>query len=241
MGWALPGPYHAAMPRPPVPRIRSAAGRVVDDAMKRLTRTAAEDHRRLEERVAALEKRADEPPAVPEPEVAPPSIPALRAEGVAEHGLPALGHSLDIEATAARIRMALLGPTPMPERLDTDLGPLLYPSDDEVVTPWVRHHGSWEPETCDLIRRLLPEGGTFIDVGAHVGYLTITAARAVGPKGHGIAIEAAPENFRLLAANLATADVPWVVAIHAAAGDRTGRIDLSLSEDNSGDHRAVAL
>src|SRR5947209_419870 len=225
------------MPTPRRSRLRSAAGRVVDTAGRRLTRASDEQFRQAEDRMAALEKTVadlqegdtDEP------------LGDLLAAGAAVHGRPALGHGLDLDATVARVKAALVTPPPQAERLATDLGPLLYPSRDEVVTPWVRHHGSWEPETCDVIRDLLPVGGTFVDVGAHVGYVSIAAARAVGATGHGIAVEPAPENFALLAANLVSSGIDWVTTIHAAAGATSGMIELSLSEENSGDHRAVAL
>jgi hypothetical protein len=37
--------------------------------------------------------------------------------------------------------------------------------------------GAYEPETQDVILEFLPEGGTFIDVGANIGALAIPIAR----------------------------------------------------------------
>ena len=49
-----------------------------------------------------------------------------------------------------------------------DAGALLLPVDD-VVYPWLVHHRSWEREEAELMSTLVG-GGTFVDVGAHVGY-----------------------------------------------------------------------
>jgi FkbM family methyltransferase len=122
-------------------------------------------------------------------------------------------------------------------RLETELGALLYPADDQVVTPWVAHHGSWEKDECRIWESILQPGMTFIDVGAHVGYLALVGARSVGPTGYGIALEPWPENFRLLCANLIWSGVINVEPIHAAAWRRSGYVHLQPSTENSGDHR----
>jgi FkbM family methyltransferase len=128
---------------------------------------------------------------------------------------------------------------PASVRLDTEVGSLLYPANDEVVTPWVAVHRSWEREETSLLESSLRPGMRFVDVGAHVGYLTFAAARAVGPSGYGIALEPAPANFALLYANLLQAGVTNVEAVNAAAWRRSGYVDLELSTHNSGDHRVV--
>lgn len=125
--------------------------------------------------------------------------------------------------------------------LPTDEGPLWFPRGDQFITPFVRDHGTWEPRECELIRGRLRPGNSFIDVGAHTGYLAIVAANVVGPGGWGLAVEAAPNNFALLRKNLDRAGVKWVQAVHAAAGDVTGGAIVSFSEDNTGDHRAYAI
>src|SRR4051812_9900321 len=51
-----------------------------------------------------------------------------------------------------------------------------------------------EPKTCALYSKLLSTGGTFIDVGAHVGFHSMTARRLVGKTGLVIAIDPQPYN-----------------------------------------------
>ncbi|MDQ6909196.1 MAG: FkbM family methyltransferase [Actinomycetota bacterium] len=124
--------------------------------------------------------------------------------------------------------------------METDVGSLLYPSSDEVITPFVRENGWWEKEESAALRSLLRPGMTFVDVGAHVGYLTLVAAERVGPTGRGLAVEPVPDNFALLQANILWTGTSWVDAIPVAAWNENRRLTITLSADNSGDHRAYA-
>jgi len=59
-----------------------------------------------------------------------------------------------------------------------------------------------EDYLLDLFVESIPEGGTVVDVGAHIGLFTLLAARAVGPGGRVIAIEPNPQTRSLLQENL---------------------------------------
>jgi FkbM family methyltransferase len=60
-----------------------------------------------------------------------------------------------------------------------------------------------EPGTRRLLTRLLLPGMMFVDVGAHIGLLTLAGARAVGPQGRVVALEPTPITFDLLIRALA--------------------------------------
>lgn len=124
--------------------------------------------------------------------------------------------------------------------VETGLGPLLVSEHDRVVHHVLRDTGVWEKEESDALRGLLAPGMTFVDIGAHVGYMSLLAARAVGPTGRGVAFEPAPGNFELLRANLVRNRVANVVAVPAVAWKETGPVTFSLDEFNTGDHRAYA-
>lgn len=123
--------------------------------------------------------------------------------------------------------------------LDTDLGPLLYP-DDDVMAPIVSEKGHWDAEEGNLLRSLLRDGSTFLDIGAHVGYFSIMAAREVGPSGLVISVEPARSNYALLLANLFRHGVTNAEPINAAAWRDVGRLNLVRSPYNSGDHRIAS-
>ncbi|MGH2707123.1 MAG: FkbM family methyltransferase [Actinomycetota bacterium] len=115
---------------------------------------------------------------------------------------------------------------------------LCLPAYDRTVLPWMRDHGSWEPDEASILRALLTPGMTFVDIGAHVGYFTLLGARAVAPTGRVFAIEPEPRNYGFLRKNVRLNGIRNVRAIRAAAWSRSGRTVLSVSEENSGDHRA---
>lgn len=128
-----------------------------------------------------------------------------------------------------------------PVRVESDVGPLLFQAHDRLMVPMITEHGRWEAEESDLLRSLLAPGMTFVDVGACVGYMTLLGARAVGPTGRVIAVEASPANVALLWANVAANRATNVEVVAAAASDRTGTVPLSLSPWNTGDNRAYPV
>lgn len=54
--------------------------------------------------------------------------------------------------------------------------------------------GLYEPRAQDAIVEHLTRGDVMWDVGAHIGFLSAIAARAVGPTGHVVAFEPLPAN-----------------------------------------------
>lgn len=117
----------------------------------------------------------------------------------------------------------------------TDVGILTLPASDRIMLPWLRHFGTWEDS--GTLRRLLRPGATFVDVGAHVGYVTVFGATAVGPEGRVVSIEPDAENYALLKRNIAHARLTNVETHRVAAWDRPALLRLRRSETNSGDHR----
>lgn len=98
--------------------------------------------------------------------------------------------------------------------------------------------GQYEPGSLQVMLDLLPEGGTFIDVGAHVGLFTLPAARHVGEHGRVFAFEPDPDNRRLLEANIERNELSHIVeVIPAAVAAEDGSATLHRSGWNTGDHR----
>lgn len=96
--------------------------------------------------------------------------------------------------------------------------------------------GGYERATRQLIERLLPEGGTFLDVGAHVGFYSLVAARKVGPSGRVFAFEPEPDNFRLLRKNIAENGCENITAVPAAVSVRSGRAEMFVSPQGNDRH-----
>lgn len=96
--------------------------------------------------------------------------------------------------------------------------------------------GNYELTTRRLVGRLLPEGGTFIDVGAHVGLYSLIAARKVGPRGRVFAFEPEPDNFHLLTRNIELNGYRNITAVPMAVCDRCGQAQLFVSRQGNDRH-----
>jgi FkbM family methyltransferase len=102
--------------------------------------------------------------------------------------------------------------------------------------------GGLEPGTRSVLRRLLKPGATFIDVGAHIGLLTIAGARVVGPLGKVFSFEASPDTFGLLERTVAINNLAAVVrlrsvAVGAVAEQRTFHVRNILGHSSLYDFR----
>jgi FkbM family methyltransferase len=86
--------------------------------------------------------------------------------------------------------------------------------------------GVWEPGVTTAFMRSLAPGDVCVDIGAHIGYFTLLAARLVGPHGRVYAFEPSPSNYAQLAANLRRNDVANVTPFQVAVGPRPGRATL---------------
>jgi FkbM family methyltransferase len=78
----------------------------------------------------------------------------------------------------------------------------------------------------EFLKRYLKPNDIYVDVGANIGYLTITASKVVGPKGRAIAVEANPRVFGYLEQNVALNKLTNVTAYHLAVGVAEGTVDI---------------
>ncbi len=94
----------------------------------------------------------------------------------------------------------------------------------------------YEPLLVRWLQRHLSPGAVAVDVGAHIEFLSIIMSRAVGPAGHIVALEPAPENVRLLRRNLSANGSSNVQVVPSAAGDAAGKhaFHLTGSTDSHG-------
>ena len=107
--------------------------------------------------------------------------------------------------------------------------------------PWVRKLALdvFEPETVAAMKAFLPTGGTFVDVGAHVGFFTLLGAKLVGSEGRVVAVEPDPGNAESLRRNLQLNDYDQVEIEQVALGAKAGTAELYIADD-SGQHSLLA-
>lgn len=99
---------------------------------------------------------------------------------------------------------------------------------------WVDLRKKYEAGTTELFKKEVKQGMNVVDLGAHIGYFTLLAARLVGEKGRVFAFEPAPDNFALLTKNIATNGYKNVVPIQKAVSNKIGQVKLILLD--SGTH-----
>jgi FkbM family methyltransferase len=106
---------------------------------------------------------------------------------------------------------------------------------DDLIGRVLAVSGEWEPNVTAALRHALEPGDVFLDIGAHIGYYTLFAARMVGPGGRVYAFEPAPANYRALQANIELNGLRNVTALELAVGETPGRATLYEGPgDNSG-------
>lgn len=99
--------------------------------------------------------------------------------------------------------------------------------DDDQMRPRVEQVGQWEEDVAKAIDKFLKPGWTMLDIGAHVGYFAVQAARR-GNKV--IAIEANPEAVKLLRAN----------AERNGVADHITILPVAISDTDEMQHLATA-
>ncbi|MBV9537904.1 MAG: FkbM family methyltransferase [Acidisphaera sp.] len=110
-------------------------------------------------------------------------------------------------------------------------GWLIVPGEDErLLTAMVETGGVLERGTTAVVAALLRPGDTIIDVGAHIGTLTLPAARKVGATGRVIAVEPASRALGALRRTLHLNGLSDRVELHHwAAGAAEAEAKLRLS------------
>jgi FkbM family methyltransferase len=112
----------------------------------------------------------------------------------------------------------------------------MYLDPQEYVARAILESGEWESESWHVMRESLPVGGTFVDVGAQIGYYSLKAAQVVGPAGHVIAIEPNPETLQILNGNVQASNPHIVSVAPVACSDKEDMLEFFASaEANTGE------
>lgn len=91
--------------------------------------------------------------------------------------------------------------------------------------------GDHEPWLQDLLAETLEPGGMYLDVGSHVGFFGMLAARIVGPEGTVHCFEPDPSTFRRLCDNLDANALSGVHRHNVAAWSSAGSVRFASSSD----------
>jgi FkbM family methyltransferase len=138
------------------------------------------------------------------------------------------------------------------------LGSLLHRNVTRVLPPgrriWLRiprgqAKGLWifvdprfDPDYCngqheawaqDLLRKQLKSGDCFYDVGAHIGFFSLIAARIVGASGNVTAFEPDSRNAAVFRANCERNQMPQITLMQAAVWRSSGKVSFERAEPAS--------
>lgn len=113
----------------------------------------------------------------------------------------------------------------------TRTGVFAISATDTALGIALRRDAAWAEDELAAIRQVAEADARVLFVGAHVGTLAIPVSRHVR-QVH--AVEANPDTFRLLSANLQLNGVTNVTLHGYAAGEADGEIEFVLSRRNSG-------
>jgi FkbM family methyltransferase len=96
---------------------------------------------------------------------------------------------------------------------------------------WV--NPSWVSSDEQFLRRYLNCNDVFVDVGANIGTLSLTASTVCARV---VAIEAHPRTYKFLCDNLNLNNAGNVVAVHTAVGEESGSVHFSSLTDDDKNH-----
>ncbi len=132
-----------------------------------------------------------------------------------------LNNSFKGSGRLMRITSKLLMPAPLgPSVIPTNLGfsMLVDPSLDKGLETSLYYYGIYEAGTLHVIENSLRLGDTFIDIGANIGLMTLTASQMVGKSGCVHSFEPVPETYAILEQNISINRVSNVICYDKALG-----------------------
>ena len=95
---------------------------------------------------------------------------------------------------------------------------------------------AYEGELFALMLKKLKRGDTFLDIGAHVGFFSMIAAKLVGESGSVYSFEMNPENYSRLMTNAGLNDFKNIRPHNWAVSDDSKPIYFWVNQDNDGGH-----
>lgn len=97
----------------------------------------------------------------------------------------------------------------------------------------IYYQGFSEPSVARFLMGFLKPGMTFVDIGAHLGELSLIAAQTVGPDGQVYAFEPNPTMADVLARNVARNGFVHVTLYRSAVGERDSLAPLAVFPESS--------
>ena len=110
----------------------------------------------------------------------------------------------------------------------------------EYVKRALRDGHPWEPHVLKALAEAAVPGSTALDIGAHIGSITIPLARLVGSQGRVYAFEPQKPVFRELFYNLTLNQVENVIPLRYAVGASSAVVEMEPDQGYDGQVRIGA-
>lgn len=123
----------------------------------------------------------------------------------------------------------------VPEKIES-VGGTMYLDNTDMAVSGALALGKFELFETEVFSKAIGPGMNIVDIGAHIGYYTLIAAKRSGPTGKVFAFEPEPRNFSLLSKNVSANKNDTVTVINTALSDSSGTRDLFLEKYNKGHH-----
>jgi FkbM family methyltransferase len=136
-----------------------------------------------------------------------------------------------IRRATAGLRPPMRSYTP----LRTSWGVPIIADPTRAIGRSIRATAVYDIAVSEAMARLIQPGDAVMDAGANVGYMTVLASVAAGPRGRIVAFEPHPDLFTVLQQNVSVArralEIAHVDLHQSALGDYTGHAELEVSSD----------
>lgn len=122
--------------------------------------------------------------------------------------------------------------------VNTKNGTFIVDAADLEVGAKLRNKGEYGIDEINRISQFIDNQSSVLIVGAHIGSLAIPVAKICSEL---VAIEANPNNFKLLQINIKLNDISNIVVHNIAASEREETIQFQLNTVNSGGSKRVPV
>tara|TARA_B100000900_G_scaffold54019_1_gene40067 strand:- start:27 stop:776 length:750 start_codon:yes stop_codon:yes gene_type:complete len=122
--------------------------------------------------------------------------------------------------------------------INTKNGTFIVDATDLEVSAKLRNKGEYGTDEINRISKFIDNQSSILIVGAHIGSLAIPIAKMCSEV---VAIEANPNNFKLLQTNIEMNNTSNITAHNIAASEREETIQFQLNTVNSGGSKRVPI
>ncbi len=120
---------------------------------------------------------------------------------------------------------------------DLMMGSFHFPVGDNVIAPYIRSRGIWEPSEHKWLQQNVESQNSCLNVGANVGYFTILMSILAGESGSVTALEPNKELLPYLRENIESRSIKNVKIYPYAAGNERKKARFYINRENYGDGR----